>query len=642
MSKIFSNSRKYSSIRTLLIVWFLLFSIIPLVFMGWYFLFKFERTLEKETIQRLKNNGREVEAIVSDYYSSLYDSRDSLINTEIFLQAINEKKIDVLKELSTKWLLKSTFNSVSFYSKNGLLLLAASSDRLQSPKFSNLENEKIILNEKYLNSLHTISELAFVDQAKSKLALILFSKVMNKSNNLIGYVEQVIEINSDFFLRIKQKMKIEGFAIDEKKVFLASSSEFVKKIIIPDIKIDSLYSFEDKKQTYGFIFYPLSWGKSEFNIALGSVRQESQDLIRTMRIAFLSVLTVISFLLFITVIFTTNWFLKPVNRLINGLRAFDSSDKVLQLPVGNRTEIGLLTQAFNEMSYKIYQTRADLKKKITELESINNELKEAQIKLVHSAKMTSLGHLVAGVAHELNNPIGFIFSNMTHLKDYSDKLFQLIAVIEKSPHEIEKKKIEIEYEFIQQDLPRLIKSCQEGAERTRDIVLGLRNFSRIEEAQVKEIDIKESLLTTLELLSGEIKNRIKIHTQFENLPKIQCYASQINQVFMNILSNSVQAINGAGQIWIGTSGVRVSAGQPAKVQITIQDSGSGMDPEISEKIFEPFFTTKGIGKGTGLGLSISYGIIQNHGGEILVKSQKSVGTEFTIIIPTQFNFMPKK
>jgi two-component system, NtrC family, sensor kinase len=222
---------------------------------------------------------------------------------------------------------------------------------------------------------------------------------------------------------------------------------------------------------------------------------------------------------------------------------------------------------------------------------------------------------------------------MTHLKEYTDNLFSVIDAIKYKDPVTQQKIQEIDYEFIKSDLPRLIKSCQDGAQRTRDIVLGLRNFSRLEEAQLKEIDIHQALDTTLEILQGEIKNRITVHKQYEPVPKVTCFASQINQVFMNILSNALQAIQGNGEIWITTIPLRAGVDQVARVQVSIQDSGSGMDAQTLEKIFEPFFTTKGVGQGTGLGLSISYGIIQNHGGEIQVRSQKGIGTEFVIIIP---------
>jgi two-component system NtrC family sensor kinase len=285
------------------------------------------------------------------------------------------------------------------------------------------------------------------------------------------------------------------------------------------------------------------------------------------------------------------------------------------------------------MSMKVFKARNDLKNKIKELEKANTNLKEAQTQLVQSAKMTSLGQLVAGVAHELNNPIGFIYSNTSHLRDYSEKLFKIIEEIEKNPNKSNEIKDQHDFNYIQEDLPRLIKSCQDGAQRTRDIVLGLRNFSRLEESQLKEIDINEAIDMTLELLKGETKNRITIHRQYESIPFVHCYASQINQVIMNIVTNATHAITGNGNIWISTQVIKAATDSVGKVQISIQDSGVGMDSEVVDKIFEPFFTTKDVGQGTGLGLSISYGIVQNHGGDIKVQSKKDVGTEFVITIP---------
>ena len=641
MSKFGSNKVKYRSIRSILVIWFLIFSILPLLFMGWYFLFKFEKALENEVVQRLKNNGREIDTIISDYYSDLYDTRDDLLLRPDVMSYFTTQNVESFRTFSNSWLQKST-GAVSFYTKNGQLILTAFKDEKKSIRYFSLNNEKVQLNDRYLKNLNDKNDIAFVDPNKNKLTLILFSKVLTKSNavqvksQLVGYVEQSIDLSEEFLLRIKSKLKIESLLLSDSGNFVSSSKPYLKRIPIPiTTSADQLINYEFQEQRYGFILYPVSWGKSKFYVGLGDVRQDSQALLNNIRFAFISVISVVAILLFITILLTTNWFLKPVNKLINGLRAFDSSEQILQIPVTNQTEVGLLTQAFNEMSYKIYRTRADLKKKIKELEVANSELKEAQTKLVHSAKMTSLGQLVAGVAHELNNPIGFIFSNTAHLKEYSDKLFDLIELVEKHPEQMQDKKIEIEYDYIKNDLPRLIKSCQDGAQRTRDIVLGLRNFSRLEEAQLKEIDIKESLTTTLELLSGEIKNRIQIHTQFDPLPKVLCFASQINQVFMNILSNAVQAVQGPGQIWITAIPLKVGSGQVGKIQISIQDSGMGMDPQTLEKIFEPFFTTKGVGQGTGLGLSISYGIIQNHGGEIHARSQKNVGTEFTVVLPVK-------
>ncbi len=637
MNKPKIKKRKYKSLRSILSVWFIIFSIIPLVFISWYSLIKFQQALESEVVQRLESNGREIEAIISDYLSLVQQQKDKYVSDPHLQYNISIADEEQLRAIAGDWMLKSTIASISFYDREGRLLSTTFRDEKNQIRAFGQSTEKVLLNDKYLKSLTDRSDIGFADTARDKMSLVLFSKVTSRNGKHIGYFEQMIDLRDQFLQKIRSRLKIESFLVNESGVIVAASREDLKKIKLTPLnfKEDQFIEYEDKiqNQNLGFILYPLSWDKSKFYIGLGTAKQDSQTIIKNVRVAFFSVITIVSIFLIITILVMTNWFLKPVEKLISGFKIFDTSDQLIQLPVSNNTEIGLLTESFNEMSYKIYLTRTDLKKKIKELEAINKELKEAQGKLVHSAKMTSLGQLVAGVAHELNNPIGFIFSNTTHLKEYSEKLFELVEAIEKNPQSAEQKKEEIDYEFIKSDLPKLIKSCQDGAQRTRDIVLGLRNFSRLEEAQLKEIDIRESLDTTLDLLQGEIKNRIQVHKQYESVPKVHCYASQINQVFMNILSNAVQAIQNQGQIWITVLPIKASADQIGKVQISIQDSGIGMDRETLEKIFEPFFTTKGVGQGTGLGLSISYGIIQNHGGEIQVRSQKGIGTEFVIIIP---------
>ncbi len=626
---------KYKSLRSMLVVWFIIFSIIPLVFMGWYSLFKFQHALENEVAQRLQGNGREIESIISDYYSLVIQMHDKYRhddNLQYYLTTADEEQ---LKLIATDWIQKSAIASVSFYDREGRLLSTTFRDDKNAVQYFGQSSEKVLLNEKYLNYLKNKADIGFVNLTKDKMSLILFSKVVSRTGKLVGYFEQMIELKDLFLNRIKNRLKIEIFLLsDSAKIIAATKNEFKHiKINSNNFKDDQFIEYEDKNQNLGFILYPFSWDRSKFYMGLGTAKQDSQSLLKNIQMAFLTIISVVSIFLILTILVTTNWFLKPVQRLIAGFRSFDNTDQLIQLPINNRTEIGLLTEAFNQMTYKIYQTRSDLRKKIKELELANTELKEAQGKLVHSAKMTSLGQLVAGVAHELNNPIGFIFSNTTHLKDYSEKLFNLIDAAEQNPRNIKILKDEIDYDYIKMDLPKLIKSCQDGAQRTRDIVLGLRNFSRLEEAQLKEVDLREALDTTLELLQGEIKNRIQVHKQYELIPKVYCYASQINQVFMNILSNALQAIQGPGQIWITTLPIKASPGHIGRVQISIQDNGIGMDAQTLEKIFEPFFTTKGVGQGTGLGLSISYGIIQNHGGEIQVRSQKGIGTEFVIIIP---------
>jgi len=632
---------KRTSLRSILIAWFLVFSIVPLGFVAWYSVFKFQKAIDNELSLRLRGNGREIEVMIADYYANLSQNRDSLVKNPHLIYNLSISDSNSVRDLSMEWVKDSVASSLSVYDRDGRLLSTVFKDDKGAVRSFGPTSEKVLLNEKYLSHLKEKTDLGLADYIESnKVSLILFSKIISGNKKTIGYIEQTIELKDYFLNRIKSKLKLEAFLVRDngqivattRPEFRAISKSYIEKVMQSSDN-DKFFEVSTAVQPYGFILYPIDWDRSRFYIALGVTKKDSQAVLRNVNIAFLTVFTVVLFLLIITILISANWFLKPIDELIVGLKSFEKTDNFVQLPVKTKTEIGLLTSAFNEMSLKIFQTRNDLKKKIKELEMANNDLKEAQTKLVHSAKMTSLGQLVAGVAHELNNPIGFIYSNTSHLKDYSEKLFQIIEASEESPQKLAQLKDELDYEYIKKDLPQLIKSCQDGAQRTRDIVLGLRNFSRLEEAQLKEIDLRESLDTTLELLKGEIKNRIQINKQYEPIPMVTCYASQINQVLMNILSNALQAIQGSGQIWISTLPIRASSNQTGRVQISIQDSGMGMSPDVLEKIFEPFFTTKGVGQGTGLGLSISYGIIQNHGGEIQVRSEKGVGTEFTLIIP---------
>lgn len=611
--------------------------------MAWYSLLKFEKAINNELSQRLQGNGREIEVMISDFYASLQASRDNYIHNPHLIYNLTVSDTAAIKEMATTWIEKDIAMSLSFYDREGRLISSVFKDEKNGVRSFSPNAGRILLNEKYLSHLKEKPNLGLADFPDSnKVSLILFSKVTSASGKIVGYVEQIIDLKDQFLVKIKARLKLEAFLMrDTGEIIAATQKDFknISKSTIMDVlrNADSDHFFEVNTETqpYGFILYPIEWDKSHFYVGLGTTKKEAKAVLKNVNFAFLTIIAVVILFLIITILVSADWFLKPIHELIQGLRAFERTDSLVQLPNKNNTEIGLLTTAFNEMSLKIYQTRSDIRKKIKELEQANQELKEAQTKLVHSAKMTSLGQLVAGVAHELNNPIGFIYSNTVYLKEYSEKLFKIIEQIKAHPTDIEKIKSENDYDFIKTDLPRLIKSCEEGAQRTKDIVVGLRNFSRLEEAQLKEIDLRESIETTLELLQGEIKNRIEIHRQYEQIPKITCFASQINQVLMNILSNAVQAISGPGQIWISTLPIRASDHSAGRVQLSIQDSGGGMSPETLEKIFEPFFTTKGVGQGTGLGLSISYGIIQNHGGEIQVRSQKGIGTEFTLIIPVQ-------
>ncbi len=601
---------------------------------------KYEKALDRELSQRLAGNAREISVIFSEYHAGLQQKRDKYIRDPNLIYHLSVSDGATIRNIATQWLKQDFASSLTFFARDGRMIVSVFKDEKGDVRNFSPVSQAVFLNAKYISTFKTQKEVGSVEfTSQHKTSLLLISRVTNSAGKIVGYFEQIIDLDKGFLNRLKARLKLEViFFKDSGQLMMASHPDFYlykKDFFEPYFKPnrEPFFDLNIRAMPYGFLISPLDWDHAKFYVALGASKSEAKEVLRNVNFAFISVVMAIVVLLFITILVASNWVLKPLYELVEALQRFETSENSVEIPVKNDTEIGLLTASFNEMSRRISQARTDLKKKIFELEGTNQELKDTQAKLVHSAKMISLGQLVAGVAHELNNPIGFISSNMSHLRDYSEKLIKLVETAEKNPENLLTLKTELEYDYIVQDMPKLIASCEDGARRTKDIVLGLRNFSRLEEAKLKEIDLHESLDTTLNLLAGEIKNRVQIHKQYEPIPYVSCYASQINQVLMNILSNALHAIEGPGHIWISTAVIRDTGDKNGNVQVSIQDSGKGIRPEVLEKIFDPFFTTKGVGQGTGLGLSISYGILQSHGGEIQVRSEVGVGTEFVIIIP---------
>ena len=273
-----------------------------------------------------------------------------------------------------------------------------------------------------------------------------------------------------------------------------------------------------------------------------------------------------------------------------------------------------------------------------ELENNLARINAMHTQLILSEKMASLGEITAGVAHEIKNPLNFITGNIEPLKrDISDLLEVLgkyesvikAQNLQEAFSEVEAIKSDMDFEFLVKEIQKLTEGITEGANRTKEIVKSLGSFSRKGDDKFVMCNIHEGIDSTLILLGSKIKNRITINKEYGEIPQMECQPDRLNQVFMNILSNAIQAIDEKGEIFIKT----VSEG--ASVSITIRDSGKGMDEEVQKRIFEPFYTTKDMGKGTGLGLSISYSIVEQHNGKINMSSELSKGTEFIITLPVQ-------
>jgi signal transduction histidine kinase len=350
--------------------------------------------------------------------------------------------------------------------------------------------------------------------------------------------------------------------------------------------------------------------------------------------------------------------------------ALSGSDELAQISTAfdhMASKLQAETEALQTSEANLAQAHEAVSQQAEQLTQTLRELQSTQAQLVQTEKMSSLGQLVAGVAHEINNPVGFIHGNLVHVKDYAQDLLQVVQAYQQiypqTNLELTALMSDIDLDFIAADLPKTLTSMEIGTQRIREIVLTLRNFSRLDEADMKPVNIHEGIDSTLVILQHRLKAtatrpEITVHKHYADLPLIECYAGQLNQVFMNILVNAIDALEQAGLEQAGTQKTLKQDGEKSLdrrpeirietqvladgwIAIGIIDNGPGIPASVIQRLFDPFFTTKPIGQGTGLGLSISYQIVtEKHGGKIKCLSQVEKGTEFWIELPIKPNPQP--
>jgi PAS domain S-box-containing protein len=338
----------------------------------------------------------------------------------------------------------------------------------------------------------------------------------------------------------------------------------------------------------------------------------------------------------------TVWTLVSATPIVNDEHRFMGAIAMLTNITERKLAEVELQKSHDELENKVVERTADLQTANTSLkaekarqEELIKKLAEAHNQLLQSEKMASIGQLAAGVAHEINNPVGFVNSNLGTLKKYIDDLLKTLSAYEASEGELTLKtregllalKQQIDIVYLRGDVGNLLTESMDGMQRVKRIVQDLKDFSHVEESKMQLANLEQGLDSTLNVVWNELKYKTEVVKQYGGIPAIECIPAQLNQVFMNLLMNAVQAIDTHGRITVRT-------GQEGNdVWVEVEDTGMGIKPENLDRIFDPFFTTKPVGKGTGLGLSLSYGIVQKHGGHIEVKSEVGKGTIFRVVLP---------
>lgn len=622
-----------SSLRSVLSLYFLPLSVVPAILISLYSIKLFEENAKENLAREARAEKEAFLLAIQNWEEGILEQTQALAREEDFASAFVLKPESAIKRFP-----KSSGLTSRLYSPAGKFL-ASTDPKDGTDRIAVLPQQA---RQRLYQGGSTVERFFFEEPGGF---LTIARALVRKGGRVVGIVEQRQTFGRVQLLALKAKRSAD-LVLFKKDLSVAVGSfalsteslQSISSIQSPSVVHEgstTLALGKERFEAFFFDFPATGLGGESGYLGLFLSLTGVDAAVGKLKAAMITVAVFLILLASLLILIFSRRLVRPIEALVLAMKRVRTG-KIQQIPeIESAEEIDYLVRSFNEMASNISLAKNALEEKVGELHEKHDQLQETQRYLVRSEKLVSLGQLVAGVAHELNNPIGFIYSNMQHLSQYSEKIQQAIEAYKKlhgqlsakDRQQIETLLNELEIDFILKDITQLAKSCADGARRTRDIVMGLRTFSRMDESRMEEADLKEAIQNTLTLLSSELKNRIHVHETYEEIPKIECNLSQMNQVFMNLLTNAAQAIEGKGDIWIRT----FLEGEDVIVEI--EDNGQGILPEALDKIFDPFFTTKKIGEGTGLGLSITYGLIERHHGEIKVESEPGRGTLFRVILP---------
>lgn len=561
----------------------------------------------------------------------------AILSSPIIINAESDRRIDVeLQKIKEAYNIQGDLYIADY---NDIIISSTQHD----VTYKQMPEEWKVKKDYSIKSKH---EVSFINEPIIAHIAVINNNELKRKNHLImthewnDIAKLLVSNETNYAIRNNNEENVDFYTKDATK----------KISINNELKIQSLWDFNDRHYL-GAISKQVSLNDFIFQIAAFIPTKTAQEPLVELAKNLLVAASIVTIPMFVFVGLLSRRLMMPIKKLTSTIRIIQESDDLsIQLKVLGRDEVADLGNAFNRMTAQLNVLFNKFKKVEKELEDLNvnlenqvtdrtaqlqdtlNKLTSAQTQLVQSEKMASLGQLVAGIAHEINNPIGAIYANMPPLEDYITDIKNTVEFAKSCADDNGLIKLNEYMEtndflYVIDDLNQLLTSQKQAADRIRNIVMSLRNFSRLDQGEVKSVLLEDGLDSTLQMLTHNYKGRIEIQKHYRLNEIVECFAGELNQVFMNILANAIQAIPDKGMIAIKTKKENNNA------VIYISDTGIGMPENVCEKIFDPFFTTKEIGEGTGLGLSISYGIIEKHNGSIIVKSKVNRGTRFTITIP---------